>query len=406
MKTRREVRRFDAIRIRGLEPFRNDADGSILFDAVVSEEGILEYTRADGSVHRELVTKQAILDTARTMPRRAVTLGHPADGFVDPDNADRHAVGDVDGEAMVEETAQGSFVRVKLAIRRRDAIDAIERDGVEQLSAGYVAVVDHTPGVHPVFGRYDAAQVGRVCNHTAIVPRGRAGETVALLRADAEDALTSFAAPASTPPTNTAEDRMHTSLILLLSALGVPEGRLDDEDTALDLGLKAARAMKTRLDEAEKAADEEHEDADTSELEKLRKDNENLKGQLDAMKEKMDEMKEKAQARADAAEKADLLNLAKHVKLDDAEKLDLPALRVAVAQKRVDSASADWSVDRLAGILDVIRMDAAESTEDRADSLPVGQSKRVARPEARNDAADDDGDEFFSPTLDNQDGDA
>ena len=92
-------RRYDAVVADAIKPYRRDADGAMLFDAIVSREGILEYRRADGSVRRELVTAQAIRDTAATLPRSVVTLDHPADGMVTPDNYQAHSVGDVDGES-------------------------------------------------------------------------------------------------------------------------------------------------------------------------------------------------------------------------------------------------------------------------------------------------------------------
>src|SRR3990167_9426088 len=144
------VRRYD---LGGelLHPHRRP-DGTLLCEGRSVREGVLEYRRADGSIHRELVTRQALIDTAKSGARATMTLDHPPEGFVSPDSAQRLMTGDVDGTPAVEEDAQGGFVRVRVALRRRDAIDAFDSGKARQLSWGYEAILDETPGEHPGFG--------------------------------------------------------------------------------------------------------------------------------------------------------------------------------------------------------------------------------------------------------------
>ena len=158
------------------------SDGAHLYEGLASREGVLVYQTPNGP-RRELVTLDALKSMASGLPRSAVTLQHPK-VFVTPDNVGRVQVGDVDGEMEIEETdAQGAYARVRVAVRRRDAIDAVT-SGVHELSVGYDVVCEETPGVHPVHGPYDAKQISRSVNHLAIVDRGRAGSSVAL-RVDA-----------------------------------------------------------------------------------------------------------------------------------------------------------------------------------------------------------------------------
>ena len=318
---------------------------------------------------------------------------------------------------------QGGFARVKIAVRRRDAIDAVERDGVEQLSVGYYAIMDDVAGTHPEFGPYDARQIGRKSNHVAIVPRGRAGSSVAILRADSADAISTGAvsahaastvrvardaasAPASAttpaPPATTHEDApMHKSLILLLSALGVE--RLDNEDTALHEGLTAAR--KIAADAAAFKARADKEDADAEELTKAKEeakmakaDAEKAAGQVAALQAKVDALEAAEKTRKDAADLADLRALAAVVKLDGADKLDAPALRLALVQTRVPSAAADWSAERMDGVLSVVRADAADPKRAGWDGkMPVTVG---ARADASGGGHRLDADEFAIPTLD------
>lgn len=374
------ARRFD---VGGplLRHFRRDSDGALLLEGYSSCETILEYHQPDGTVRRELVTREALLDSARTIARAPVTLDHPAEGFVRADNARKLAVGDVDGETAVEE-AQGGFarVRVSLAVRHADAIDAVMA-GKRELSEGYEVTLDPTPGEHPVLGRYDARQIGRKTNHLALVDVARAGPG-AHVRVDSGDAWTRLpplsearpptpspsAPPDANPRAPSREDHgvpMNPQLVALLAALGVE--RVDNEDAALRDGLALVKRRKDAEEEAEKKAqdaekekqkaDEEKEKAD-QEIEKLKQDLERVTGERDSLKAKIDEMEEEEKQKADAAELADLQKLATKVGVKH-DGLALPALRLAIAKTRIDSVDDKTSAERIDGILTVIRADAA-----------------------------------------------
>ena len=74
-----------------------------------------------------------------------------------------------------------------------DAHRALIDSGKVELSAGYRCKYDMTPGVHPVFGAYDAVQRNIRGNHLASVKEGRMGPSVAVMDSftftfDAKDA--------------------------------------------------------------------------------------------------------------------------------------------------------------------------------------------------------------------------
>lgn len=348
-------------------PFRRP-DGVVLAEGIATREGILEYPRPDGTTRRELVTRAAVLDTARTLPRSTMTLEHPRSGFVSPDTFQADSVGDVDGESVVEEDAQGAFARVKVALRRADSIAAFD-SGIDEVSCGYAVTLDETPGTHPVFGRYDARQVGRVCNHLALVPRGRGGPTVSL-RTDSADAAGWYAPPPK-------EIHMLPTLAALLTSLGVE--RLDDEGAALTAGLAAAKALRTDADEkptmAEKlAAAEKTIDALEAKLKaaedacgSAKADAEKAQGEAAAMAAKLAEMEKADKSRKDAAELTRLQALADKVQVKH-DGLDLPALRLAVAKTRVDSVTAESPAAYLDGIIAAVEKDGARS-DSRYDSF-------------------------------------
>lgn len=386
------VRRFDFGGGELLKPVQRGSDGAMLFEGCPVREGILVYRKADGTERRELVTREAVLDSARTLARAPVTLEHPEEGFVSADTAAALTVGDVDGTTELVEDQLGSFAKVKIAVRRKDAIDAIGA-GKSELSPGYDVILDETPGEHPTFGRYDARQIGRACNHLAIVDRGRGGPTVRL-RVDSSDAVQvdRASSPASTRRTDN-EARMNPLLAVLLTTLGV--SRLDDEDAAIKAGTAAAKGLKARADSEEEMKEEaEQVKVDFEKVKadymKAKADLEAAQGEINKIKADLEEMTKAEDARKDAAELADLQGLAKTVgvKLDG---LDLPKARLALAKSRVDSLDANASPERLAGIIDAIR---AHSTKSRADRWDFG-----GKAETRTDGDKTD-DRFSNPHLD------
>lgn len=160
-------------------PYRR-ADGTLLCEAIVSKPGVLVYRDAAGKEWRELVPPETLADPdyLAGIGRSVATLEHPEED-VTPDNVTSYQVGDTDGAV---EVLEGGYVKVRLAVRARKALDAIDA-GVEEISPGYNVKLDRTPGVHPEYGRYDAIQIKREPNHIAIVPKGRSGPDVRL-RAD------------------------------------------------------------------------------------------------------------------------------------------------------------------------------------------------------------------------------
>lgn len=396
------ARRFD----RGGELLRAFVrpDGTVLAEGISVREGIHEYRQADGSVIRELVTRQAVQDSARTGARAPLTLEHPATGFVTPETIQTDGVGDVDGEVLVEEDeAQGGFARVKVAIRRKDAIDAYN-DGIRELSWGYEAQIDPTPGEHPIYGRYDQAQVGREINHIALVPRGRAGPTVALRRdsVDADYVRPIQPSPGAGQRRDThSQERPVKRLPLLLAALGI-EQHFDTDEAAVDAAIAAAKPLKAKADAADAdkqaRADAERSKADVeAEMQTVKDAMAELQGQHDALSEELSGMKEEAQQKADAAEMDRLTALAGKVKVK-VDGLDKTALRVAIAKTRLDSVTAETPPAYLDGILALIEKDGGKTRDDGADDdrYDFGKKRGDGQPDPRTDADD----EFYNPHLD------
>lgn len=410
------ARRFDdKLGIPLLRVFTRPVDGAKLCEGIAAQEGVLVYRNADGTERLELVTRQAVLDTAATIGRATMTLHHPKDGFVGPENFQEHAIGDVDGNVRVEEFgAQGGFARVRVmtAVRRADALAAIG-EGVCQLSSGYEVDLDETPGEHPVFGRYDARQTGRRINHLALVPEGRSGPGVAL-RTDSNDAVCARRIDHNERGGSPRLDSTMKHLLMALGLLGITlraDAKEDDQGLALVGGIKKLKAdmaeMGEKLSEAQSGGDALKALLDAYGL----KDIAALKAKLSEMQAALAAAQQEAatakaalQAKEDeaaaAAQKAEMGRmdaLAKQlgVKTDG---LDLKGVKLAIARTRVDSIDPKASDTYVAAVIDIIegdlkakgqRGDAGGSSAERFDRWSEQRRADGSREDAK--------DEFYNP---------
>lgn len=335
------------------------AEGFFLTTADVVKPGILEYRRADGSIRRELVPEEGLRDPASlaTLARKPVTLEHPSGGqLVTPENVAALGVGDADGEVTVTDDG---YVRVKIAVRREDALDAIRR-GKQEVSPGYLCRLDETPGEHPKYGRYDAVQHDRRYNHIAITDRARGGRDIRL-RADSDERIT----PAS--PTTPEGNMKNLGLILALAKAGQTDqaraqlleagaSRADADDLiemAEEVAEEAAEAESIEKVKAAYEAAEKAWLAEKAEYEK--KIDAFVKAEPAVMAAKMD---------AHFAERFPLYNRAVSLKMDAAAlaKMDNAALRKAVALKIAPASRTDADDSYYCAVLDLagtIRTDAS-----------------------------------------------
>lgn len=100
---------------------------------------------------------------------KPVTNNHPATKVVNAENVRRYQVG-----FSKEVTRNGDILEAQILVQDGCTIKEIE-DGKDQISLGYEAEIDFTPGLDEMFGAYDAVQRNIMGNHIAIVDRARAG---------------------------------------------------------------------------------------------------------------------------------------------------------------------------------------------------------------------------------------
>lgn len=165
----------DAVALKGS---RVTNDGYLVVDAAIARTGIQNY--AGSEIGRpDLDTVRVFRPEAEVFSDRAmasfahrpVTDDHPSE-MVSAANWKQHAVG-MTGDTVVRD---GDHLRVPFTLMDAESIQRV-RDGKRELSAGYVADVDWTPGETPSGEPYDASLIKIRGNHLAIVSRGRAGAT-------------------------------------------------------------------------------------------------------------------------------------------------------------------------------------------------------------------------------------
>jgi len=258
-----------------LRPFRRDTDGAVLYECQVAHPGVLIYQNADGSTRRELVPAETLTDPAwlESLARATVTLQHPPEE-VRPETYQKYSVGDTTDPDASEVTAAGGHVRIKLAVRRKDALDAV-RDGVVEISPGYQVTCAETPGVDPVHGRYDAIQIARRANHLAIVDAARGGNTCHL-RADGHQETPAWRA--------SPRKEVNVKLLEFLLAQGVTRADADTlvNDASMSPAMAALAAAHDKLHEKLSAAEQE--------LAEEKAAHATTKGSADAMKKAYDDL--------------------------------------------------------------------------------------------------------------------
>lgn len=157
-------------------------NGFVRAEGYLTRSGIFVYRDAQGNTVREFRPPEEVFhpDSLASFALVPVTNDHPSE-LLTADNAKQYAVGSV-SEVV---TPDGDKVRASLMITDSATIEALEA-GKSELSCGYTADVELTPGVWQG-QKYDAVQRNIRGNHVALVDAGRAGPACAI-RMDAAGA--------------------------------------------------------------------------------------------------------------------------------------------------------------------------------------------------------------------------
>lgn len=175
-----------------------DENGFLVDTPVVARLGVQVYYTEDGRTVREFRPAEEVFkdESLASYQGKPMTLDHV---FVNSNNAKEVVVGSVTGKAE----PLGSSVVAPIVVYDNTAIQEAMAGNAKELSVGYSAILDETPGWgDPVTGEYvlksdgdqfdapegwqefDAIQRDIKVNHLAMVYRGRAG--IAKLNMDGE----------------------------------------------------------------------------------------------------------------------------------------------------------------------------------------------------------------------------
>ena len=175
-----------------------DENGFLVDTPVVARLGVQVYYTDDGRTVREFRPAEEVFkdESLASYQGKPMTLDHV---FVNSENAKEVVVGSVTGKAE----PLGSSVVAPIVVYDNTAIQEAMAGNAKELSVGYCAILDETPGWgDPITGEYvlksdgdqfdapegwqefDAIQRDIKVNHLAMVYRGRAG--IAKLNMDGE----------------------------------------------------------------------------------------------------------------------------------------------------------------------------------------------------------------------------
>lgn len=336
-------------------------EGFLVVPARISRIGIQEYLAVEmgitdrnaDDIIKVYRPEEEVFDEASmsSFANKPVTNNHPPE-LVNSSNAKQYSV----GHAGPQVTRDGSFAKSELFIIDAQSIADIE-SGKSELSNGYTADIDWTPGVTPDGEEYHAVQRNIKGNHIAIVERGRAGR----------------------------DCRVADQLPNLGDRLAMAKITIDGVDYEVsDQAAQAVGKLHTRLNDAELSAEEiekekkAKEDEAKAEKEKAKATEDSYKAQLDDLKTKiptadtMDKL---------VAERTALVDKAKKV-ISDIEwegKDSATLMKEVVAAKcenvQMDSVSADYIQARFDMLVETTDADPLDETfRDQARKL-IGDTK-------------------------------
>lgn len=281
-------------------------EGFLVDSPIVARIGIQEYRRADGTMQRELRLPEEVFhpDSLASMRGKPITPDHPKSGKVTSKDAHRVAIGTI----LSEGKQDGDNVRTDITIYSPDAIG--DR---RELSLGYTAILDETPGEWNGQA-YDAIQRTIRVNHLSVVKRGRAG--VARLNMDSQEEYDDFI---------NQQEQQTMSMV----------------KTKLDSGLEYDAAPEVVAELNKLRADASVLSQKLDAIPKLEAERDTLKARVDGFASELDAAK--SNGKAEALARIQLETVAGKFKIDAADKTDRQIKEAVIISVRKDAVLAEKS---------------------------------------------------------------
>jgi hypothetical protein len=148
---------------------RNGPNGAIIVDAYLTRVGVFDY----GPDNQQFRSEEEVFnpDSLESLNNCALTIDHPIEQEITPDNYKENVVGHVINGTVKRE---GDFIKASLLINDKQAIELVKSKKMRELSAGYFAIEQDEQGIFRD-KEYNKRQTNIRYNHLSIVDKGRAG---------------------------------------------------------------------------------------------------------------------------------------------------------------------------------------------------------------------------------------
>lgn len=153
-----------------IREFERTPTGGLRLVGRPTRSGVFVYKTPSGPVRMYRPPEEVFHhESTCTLRGAAMTVGHPAE-FVTPENWQTLAVGTLTDTYGQE----AQWLVAGCDVNRADAVARIEAGELCELSCGYDAHIEYTPGTTPEGEAYDAVQSKIRYNHVALLEAGRA----------------------------------------------------------------------------------------------------------------------------------------------------------------------------------------------------------------------------------------
>lgn len=138
-------------------------------------------------VTREVIPLEELEKASPQATGLIMTDNHPWE-FLNSSNATLYTRGFVINNYGIEDKK----IKVDIRVIDKDVIKDIKLGKKEQFSIGYYCDIIEEPGITETGERYDVKQVALKLNHFSIVPTGRAGEKIGIIKLNNKDENVSY----------------------------------------------------------------------------------------------------------------------------------------------------------------------------------------------------------------------
>lgn len=165
---------------------KKTSDGYLAVSTLVARTGVQDYLASELGDHFKDRAPNSIVkiyrpesevfaaDSMASYAFKPVTNNHPSESVKSHNWADL-----AKGAIGADVVRDGEAVRVNMLVMDGATVAEID-SGKRQLSAGYTAIIDATPGTTPDGQAYDGRQTNIRINHVAVVDKARGGDALVI----------------------------------------------------------------------------------------------------------------------------------------------------------------------------------------------------------------------------------